>query len=281
MSVFPETVGDAWLWLAGSLLLAVFWTNLAWLFAPWVEAERSPGEFGSLAERIVVAVATWRFASASLRVLRLLYYVGLPFAALFWGHDAIVSRFFGLQRLLLPLPDGGQESALVSANWLDWLQDCGWTAVLGFGSWGLLLVAGWARRRALPDREGNDERGRTSGWETVREAAYHEIHWGFYRNAPIVAFGLYWGVWAGLVLVALEALANPVWRRDLSDPGRASRQLLRASLAVVSSVLFLRTQNLWLAMVLHWAVFWGLRGMYDTSSAAITEGIATESPADL
>jgi len=255
---------DAWLWLAGSLLLAVFWTNLAWSFSPWVEAERSPGDFGSLAERIVVAVATWRFAPASFQGLRLVYYVGLPFTALFWGRDAVGGRLLGLQPFILP--ENGQRNAAISANWFDWLQDFGWTLGLGLGSLGLLLLASWARRRAVTSGEGDGSGEQTSSWETIREAAYHEIHWAFYRNAPIVTFGLYWGVWAGLVLVALEALANPIWRRGLSVPERASKQLLRATLAVVSSVLFLRTQNIWLSMMLHSALSWGLQSASAASS---------------
>jgi hypothetical protein len=275
MSIFDAMPGDAWLWLAGSLLLAAFWTNLVWLFSPWVEGERSPGDFGSLAERIVFGVATWRFASALFQGLRLFYYVGLPFAALFWGRDAVVSRFFGLQRLALP--EGGQQSAVVSANWLDWLGDLGWAAVLGLGAWGLLLLAGWTRRRALRNGAGGNEGGQRPGWETVREAAYHEIHWGFYRNAPIVAFGLYWGVWIGLALVAVEALINPAWRRDIDIPERAPKHLLRAALAAVSTVLFLQTQNLWLAVVLHSAVFWGLQGIYGGSSGRIADRVPIKS----
>ncbi|MEA3376377.1 MAG: hypothetical protein U9R72_09330 [Chloroflexota bacterium] len=274
MSILEAMSSDAWLWLAGSLLLAVFWTNLTWLFSPWVEAERSPGEFGSLAERIVVGAATWRFAPTCLQALRLLFYVGLPFAALFWGRDAIVSRFFGLQPLMIP--DAGQQGAVIGANWVDWLQDLGWATALGLGAWGLLLVAGWTRRRALPVEERGAGQDQTSSWEAVREAAYHEIHWGFYRNAPIVALGVYRGTWVGLALVALEALANPVWRRGLADPRRAPRQLLRASLAVVSSVLFLQTQNLWLAMTVHWGVSWGLRRMYGVPSDPMLNGMAVE-----
>ena len=261
---------DAWLWLAGSLLLAIFWTNLVWLFSPWVEEERSSGDFGSLAERIVVGIATWRFTPPSLQGLRLLYYVGLPFAALFWGRDVVVGRLLGLQPLVLP--ESGQRNAAVNANWFDWLHDVGWSAVLGLGSLGLLLLARWARHRALIGSEDDGNEGRTSSWETIREAAYHEIHWAFYRNAPIVTFGLYWGVWAALLLVALEALANPMWRRGLNVPGRASKQLMRATLGVVSSVFFLQTQNLWLSMVLHTAVSWGYQKVSATSSTRSRAG---------
>jgi hypothetical protein len=270
MPEFETMFVEAWLWLAGSILLAVFWTNLAWLFSPWVEGERSSDDFGSLAERIVFEVATWRFASASFEGLRLLYYVGLPFAALFWGRDAVVSRLLGLQPFILP--ESGQRSAMVSANWFDWLQDFGWALALGLGSFGLFLLARWARRRALISGEGDEKCAQEPSWGTMREAAYHEIHWAFYRNAPIVTFGPYWGVWVGLLLVAVEALFNPTWRRGLNVPKRAAEQLLRAMLAVASSVLFLRTQNLWLSMVLHSMVSWGLQRVSATSPARSRAG---------
>jgi membrane protease YdiL (CAAX protease family) len=113
-----------------------------------------------------------------------------------------------------------------------------------------------------------------SGWETLREALYHEVHWAFYRNAPIVALGLYWGTWAGLMLAAFEALANPAWRKGLGAPERAAALLLRAALAVISSLLFLRTQNLWLAILLHWGVTSVLRSLYPAPSR-LTPGSAS------
>lgn len=276
MVLLGATIGEGWLWLGVSLLLAVFWSNLVWLFSPWVEADRARGEFGSLAERIVVEVATWRFASASHQILRLLYYVGLPFAALFWGHDAIVGRLFGLQPLLVPEAGGTQQSTLLSANWLDWLGDLGWAAVIGLGSWGVLVLGALAWRRALSSLEGDGEGTGSPESRTLREAVYHEIHWAFYRNAAIVVWGLYWGIWMGLGLVALEALANPIWRKAMSDPTQAPRQLLRASLAVVSSLLFLQTQNLWLAVVVHAAVTWGLRWGYEATWGGNPTSIAAQ-----
>jgi hypothetical protein len=266
---------ERWLWLGGSLLLAGLWTNLAWLFSPWTEPGRSPDDSESLAERIVIQLANWRFAPAFLQTLRLLYYVVLPFAALFWGYDAVVRRFLGLQQLVLPSSAAMVDDASVSANWLDWSHDIGWAAVLGLGSWGLLLAGGWIRRRALADTDGPPLAGRASGWEALREALYHEIHWAFYRNAPIVALGLYWGTWVGLALAALEALANPAWRKGLGTQGRTGTLLLRAALAVISSLLFLRTQNLWLAVLLHWGVTTGLRSLYPALLAATPESAGT------
>jgi hypothetical protein len=266
MPAFDPEVGEAWIWLGGSLLLAALWTNLAWLFSPWVEAGRSPDESESLAERIVVQLTTWRFAPLLFQGLRLLYHVGLPFAALIWGYDAVVTRFLGLQRLALPSASQLTASAPINANWLNWAQDVGWAAALGLGSWGLLLLGGWVHRRALSDGDRRRVGCRASAWETLREALYHEIHWAFYRNAPVVALGLYWGTWAGLVLAALEAFVNPLWRRDLVTPHAARGLLLRASLAVVSCLLFLRTQNLWLATIVHYGIALSLRSWYPVSS---------------
>jgi hypothetical protein len=258
MPSFDLASREAWLWLGGSLLLAGLWTNLVWLFSPWVEAGRSPEDSESLAQG-----------------LRLLYYLGLPFAALFWGYDAVITRFFGLQRLVLPTSSALGNDASINANWLDWACDVGWAVALGLGSWGLLLVAGWVRRRAVADLGGPRLTSKAPAWETLREALYHEVHWTFYRNAPIVALGLYWGAWAGLALAALEALANPVWRKRLGTPGGAPALLLRAAMAVVSSLLFLRTQNLWLAVLLHWGVTSGLRVLYPAASGVTPEGVGT------
>jgi hypothetical protein len=260
--------------LGGSLLLAGLWTNLAWLYSPWVQAGRSPDDADSLAERLVVQLANWRFSPLLYQGLRLLYYVGLPFAALFWGYDAVVSRFFGLQRLVLPTAGALEGSASINANWLDWAQDVAWAVALGLGSWAVLLAAGWVRRRALGDADSPRPGVRASAWETLREALYHEIHWAFYRSAPIVILGLYWGTWTGLLLAALEALVNPVWRKGLRRPDWAATLLLRAALAVVSSLLFLRTQNLWLAILLHWGVSTGLRTLYP-----LPVDLASERPA--
>jgi hypothetical protein len=276
MLAFDLALGEPWLWLAGSLLLATLWTNLAWLFSPWVEAGRSLDDSESLAERIVVQLANWRFASTLFQALRLLYHIGLPFVALFWGRDAVISRFLGLQRLALPTAAALAEGASANANWLDWANDAGWTAALGLGSWAMLLAAGWVRHQALA-RAGEPRLGsKATGWETLREALYHEIHWAFYRNAPIMAFGFYWGTWAGLTLVALEAVLNPAWRKGLSTPGGAASLVLRAALAVISSLLYLQAQNLWLAILLHWGVTSGLRTLYPAASSFTPEGAGIE-----
>ncbi len=258
MPLSTAIAGEAWLWLGGSLLVAMLWTNLAWLFSPWVDAEASREVPKSLAESIVSRLGNWRFASTLFQGLRLLYYVGIPSAALFWGRDAVVRRVLGLQRLELPTPG----RAPLEANWADWMHDLGWAAVLGLGSGGLLLLAALIHRQALSKVDIDRQGQRAPAWEIARETVYHEAHWAFYRNAPVVALGSYWGTWTGLVLVALEALINPTWREGLREPSQAWSQLSRGALLVVSSLIYLHTQNLWLALLLHWAISWTLEAVY-------------------
>ncbi len=249
---------EGWLWLSGSLFLAALCTNLAWLFR-----QPRPGAIGEFVARLVA----WRFSPWLLQLLRPLYYIGVPFAAFLWGHDAVVGRLLGLQQLDLSISGGEETSAHIAANWLDWAHDVGWAVALGIGAWGLLALVWWTYRRALVTAgitagEGDVVAGaNSSGWVFLREAAYHEVHWAFYRNAPILTVGMYWGLWIGLALVALEAVLNPAWRKGLADPQRAPAQLLRGALAVVSGALFLLAQNLWLALALHWGVSWGLAAL--------------------
>ena len=260
---------EDWLWLGGSLLLAVICANLAWFF-------RQPRS-GAVGEFVTHLVA-WRFSPYLLQFLRLLYYIGVPFAVLLWGHDAVVGRLLGLQRFDLPALSDDVTGATVAANWLDWTYDAGWAAVLGIGAWCLLALGWWVYRRALSSagEESAVAGADVSVWILLREAAYHEIHWAFYRNAPILAWGAYWGVWGGLALVALEAALNPAWRAGLADPQRAPAQLLRGALAVVSGALFLQTQNLWLALILHWGVSWGMVTLVRTFPPSTPERVAPE-----
>jgi len=249
LSDFFAAADQAWLWLGGSFLLAVVWSNVAELFRK--------GRLGRVGDALS-RITTWSYAPWLLQFLRLLYYVGLPYAALLLGRDALSERFLGLMT----------QSALPPADvWRDWATDAGWTVALGAAAW-LLLALGWTTvRRSLTTGEARADRQTTvpspSGFILLREAIYHEVHWAFYRNAPLVAMqsilgAPYWGVWIGLTLVAAEAGLNPAWREGITSPHRAPSLWMRAALALVSSVLFLQTQNLWLAILIHWAVSWGL-----------------------
>ncbi len=267
MSKLAAVWHERWFWLAGSWLLAVLWANLSWgLSRP------RTGAAGRFATRLISSAArlsSWRFSRWLLQFFRLLYYIGLPLAALLLGHDALVERHLGLW-------GSAAMSATSAERWADWTRSLGWAVALGVGSWTLLALGWWTYRRALGAAREDTVlfQHRPSGWACLREALYHEVHWAFYRNAFVVvgeaqAWGTYWGAWAGLALAGLEATLNPGWRTGLDDPRRAPVQLMRGALAVVSSVLFLLTQNLWLAIAVHWGVSWGLSALVQGRSANV------------
>ncbi len=266
MPGLPIAWDESWLWLGGSLFAAILWANLAWVFR-----SPRPGSIG----KFVARLSSYRFSPWLFQFLRLLYYVGVPFAALTW-RSVLVGRYLGLS--------SGMPSA-----WTNWARDVGWAAALGAGAWVLLALGRWAYRRALaPVGEGGAVAGAVApGWAFLFEAVCHEVHWAFYRSVPIVALGgdTYWGAWVGLGLVALEAALNPAWRQGLLDPKKAPAQLMRAALAVVSSTLFVLTGdgNLWLALALHWGVSWGLAVLVRAISplpARTTDQSRTQVPLD-
>jgi hypothetical protein len=206
----------------------------------------------------VTRILEWEYGPSLFVFLRALFYVGIPFAALIWGRDAVIGRLLGLQPMvsLNALLGEPVTAAEIAANWADWARDVGWAVGLGTAAWAVLSAGWWAASRAptshLPAGSS------LSPWARLREATFHEVHWAFYRNAPILELGLYWGAWFGLGLAALEALLNPHWRVSLGSPDGAPAAVMRAGMAVLSTVLFLQTQNLWLTVMVHWAVTWGL-----------------------
>lgn len=256
-------IADRWLWLLGSFLLAVVTTQIAFRAQ---RTQRSPTWLSDL--------LVWPYTPTLVLILRILFYIGIPLAALDWGRDVIIPKWMGLQPLLafrglLETPASGGELA---ENWSNWIQDAGWVVGLGSGTW-LLLAVGWwsvARKAWL---NGPFPATHASPGIAFLEATLHEVHWAFYRNVPIVALALtrpdaealYWGAWAGMALVTLEAILNPYWWVALFSPHDAPRALMRAGLAGLSMALFLKTQNLWLAILAHWGVSWGLYKLQEVS----------------
>lgn len=229
-----------WLWLGGSFLLAIAVTQGSWQLWHW----------GQGRERLAPFVQS-AFFPFVLHTARLLYYLGLPFAALLWGHDAVVRSLLGLQTFSPGDP----------LDWADWARDVGWAAALGAAAW-LLLALGWlALRRSWKNVPAG---AHTPAWALLRDAALHEAHWVFYRNAPILALqgltdrAVEWGAWGGFALIALEATLNPWWLVELQSLARRSAALLRIGLALLSTVLYVQTRNLWLAVLVHWGVTWGI-----------------------
>jgi hypothetical protein len=242
-------VVGSWLWLAGSFAVAVAWAQAAWALS-----HVAGGRTGKLVTQVRASpLSPW-----AMQALRLLYYLGVPLAALVWG---------GALDLNLGLVVGIQIGTELPERLIDWAQRSGLAAAVGIGAWLLLALSWSAYRRALLNAAlDGDAPPSQPGWVMLREAAYFEAHWAFYRHAPAytlnwlggLAADRYWAAWCGLGLVALEAFLSPAWRRRFLDPSQALSALQQASLAVVSAVLFGLTNSLVLAVAVHWSVRWGL-----------------------
>lgn len=212
---------NLWLWIATSVLLSALVNGLAWRFRP-------AGDEGF---RLV------RWLISGLREGgRFLYFVGLPYVALLSG--------------LIPATQAG----LVNR---DWLRDLTLSLPLGLGAFLVLLllraVALW-REKSAPGGVIFSEPS-PAFWVVLRESAYQEIHWAFYRTAPLLTVDdPAQGIALGLGIVALEAWLNPAWRDRWRDPALAPAALRTAGLAVIMAFIFGITGNLWLTLGLHVAV---------------------------
>jgi hypothetical protein len=213
---------NLWYWIATSVLLSALVNGLVWRCRRLTDIGIHP----SLEWLLSFLREGGRF----------LYFVGLPYAALVGG--------------LIPATKAG----LVN---LAWLRDLTLSLPLGLGTFLVLL----GLRALIRWREKNVPGGPVpwepplSSWGTLRESVYQEIHWAFYRSAPLITMDdRAQAIALGLGIVALEAWLNPAWRALWQDPGQAPTALRTAGLAVLMAVVFGITGNLWVAVGLHVAV---------------------------
>lgn len=221
---------ERWLWLILSIGTALVVIS-ARLLAETVGKRRpAAAQFLNLLER------PWL-----VHPLRLLYAIGFPAVALFW-RGILTERGLGLK----PLSFTPMSAA--------WPADIGWGVLVAAGVWLIFTLSEWQMRRAgAPPLTCRHSLG-----VAVREAVYHQVHWAFYREPFVLLWGPALGTWAGLAPVTLEALINPARWNDLQSPARSRDLLVRVGLAVASALLYLQTQNLWVALLADAAVGWAL-----------------------
>jgi hypothetical protein len=227
-----------WLWLGGSILLAGVAAWLDWLLRrldrPWAARWRA-----------------WAGRPWLYQILRFLFAVGIPALALL-GQGQLTARGLGLQAL--PWSTTSLNLGEPASAWQDWFRDLGWGILIGALAAFVLLIGEKQAAHVVdapPDRHHHDL------GLALREALYHEVHWAFYREPFILIWGVGTGTWGGLLPVILEAAINPARWADLRVPHRSHDLLVRAFLAVVSALLFIQTQNLWVAFLLDTALGWG------------------------
>ncbi|HNS51605.1 MAG TPA: hypothetical protein PKO09_10550 [Anaerolineae bacterium] len=217
-------------WVGASLLACVLATNLAW----------------HLRSRISLPPAA---RDALVEAARFLFCLGIPYLALGGWPLPPLSALLSLEELGL----AGIQPRWPAARWLSTAGTGTW---LGLGAFLLLLLA-WKNARRGAVRLSFAPR---PWWALLIDGLYLEAHWAFYRAGLAVALGdRYAGLFAGLGLIALEAALSPFWRAGWRDDHRVAGRWLRAALAVVSTLIYLLTQNLWLCLAVHWVLelaFW-------------------------
>ncbi len=217
--------------IAFSICLYALAANLG-----WVLQRQAPG--GAWEQRVA-----WMQSSRIFLVLkeiaRWLYYLGLPYAALMVGYDTV--RALGVWNL-------------------DWIGGIVPASLLAVGSIALVLWI-WRPYAQKQHPHAVDE----SRWNWARhiiELLYQQAHWSFYRSGPILWVGdLYLGSFLGLGLAYIEGLTNPNVRAGVREVTRADAPLWTGSLAVITTVIFIYTQNLWYCLAVHLVLDLGLRGL--------------------
>ncbi len=215
-----------------SILLYVVGANIAWYYRV------SPG--GRLARRIRLLAAS-NPARALYEIWRLLYYVGVPYAALYLGWVDV--RAMGL-------------------GFLDWARGLRWTIVLALATWSLLMFVWVPYLRATATMPVRLDLKSLTWSRRVVEVVYMQAHWAFYRAACILLLAsvvaddaaVYWGTSAGIALSFLEAWADPRLRRHVAQFGEGELALWSTGQAVVNAVGFILTRNVWLLALIHLAL---------------------------
>jgi hypothetical protein len=238
-----ETLSPALLyWVGASVLACALVTNLAWRL-------RSQVLLPPIAQDALVQLA------------RFLFCLGVPYLALGGWPQPPLRGLLSLEKLGL----AGLQPRWPATRWLSTAGTGAWVALGAF----LILLLAWRSARRGAVRLYFSPR---PWWALLVDGLYLEVHWAFYRAGLAVALGdLYTGVFAGLGLVYLEGVLDPFWRAGWREQSQVAGRWLRAALALVSALIFLLTQNLWVCLAVHGVLelaFWRIGRPVEAGSAA-------------
>jgi hypothetical protein len=251
--------GKLAIWLMASFLLYTLASQLAWQ-SQWIVPGRD-SRLGRLIDRMHGQSLTPWMREA----IRLVYYLGIPFTEAING--LLAADLLGLSGT-----DWAQGQGVQGFLWEDWARGLGLTVTAVLATRAVWFAAHLFSRRAGLSPVTSGVPGRA--WQRLLDVFYQQIHWAFYRSGPILWLGdLYWGTFAGFLLVLLEAMLNPALRWALKSPQTAGSLLTRLSMAGMSTLLFLATQNLWLTTAAH-LVLVGLLGKSEPEGRLYADGSA-------
>ena len=248
------------LWTAGSILLSAVGGLLA-----WAAGQRPQSRLGQLG----TSLTGNPFGRATVFLVRFAFYIGLPYIVLM-NHvlSPVVVGLVGTQTSDLPwwlLGWNTSEWAKALIGGSDPAGGVTVGALLPDGIAVAILLLGWrnAFRANLALREtGNAFPSggllpAPSIFVIVRESLFAEIHWAFYRAAPLAFIAdPYWATLAGAVLVVLEWVLDPTWHAGLADGSRREALLMQLTWLALSASIFVLTRNVWPILVLHIILAW-------------------------
>ena len=177
--------------------------------------------------------------------VRLVFYVAPLYVALYFGW--IDLRSVGL--------------GPVGAEGLNWGEGLRWWLIIAVGTWGFLMLIWMPYLRATEKINKRFTAGElTRVPRRLFEVVLMQAHWAFYRGAfalllvRVTPLYVYWGAVVGLGLTFLEVWSDPRVRRQFMNVGQVEWGAWNAGLAVISAIAYLLTLNLWLVVILHFAL---------------------------
>lgn len=208
--------------LGFSIGLYALVANLAWANRRWTLRSDRLGRF-----------ALWSSTSRVAHVLahlgRWIYFLLIPWGTLTLGWTT--TRALGIWRL-------------------DWQTTIVPFAALGISAM-VAVIWVWRPYARTLHPHAVDETGWYWAGQIV-ESVYQETHWAFYRSSPVLWLGdVYWGGFFGLVLVLIESWSNPHIRAGVDEVTRADAPLWRLCLGIISTLIFITTQNSWYCLIIH------------------------------
>ena len=225
--------------MSDAKLLPVIWTLASMVTAVLTTLFFSPPRAAhfrlTLAGRIAEQIGRW------------VYFVGVPYAALLTRSLATVD--LGLT---------GTGGSILGWSTADWLRGLDLWLTLGLL---VLVTIGSAARQMARARRPLGVDVRPSGLIVI-EAAYTEVHWAFYRAAPLIVLGdVYWATLIGLALAGVEIVVA-IARNGLgTQPEEVQSWIGQTLLLAMSATLFILTRNVWLTIGLHIVVEIALKEM--------------------
>ena len=233
------------LWTVGSIALSVFGSQLV-----WIAVHRPQSRLG----RFRTGWAGNPFGHAFVFLVRFAYYIGLPYVVLLrHALSLVVIGLIGEKTADLPWWTLGWPLT-------DWAAALGWMTGLG-GIAAVTLVMGWwnARRALGTDFPPGGTWAAPSFLIVAREGLYAEIHWAFYRAAPLVFIAdPYWAALAAAGLVTSEYLLDPSWWDNLADGPQREALLMQMGWLALSTAVFVMAHNVWPMMLLHIVLAWAV-----------------------